>query len=292
MLLLFVCLFVCCCFSGGCHDTWTAKLPLKNHVPMFMGSFQFSEHPRVQRGLFSRLNPELLNCAVGSYSWLCSFTVAFMVICSWVHFRVPNASGLIHQLNLLLNLLNMRCTIVFVVMFMGTFQGTEHPRCIWTPSCWTWAARSSSWLCSWVHFRVLNTHVLIRQLNPKLLNLRCKIVFMLRNAKDTAVSFYHHHLKLPEYEYKGKWANYLDLFLPGKGEPGLCPSVQVSPACVVLDSWAWLVSFCTIECGLCLSVQVSVACVVLYRWVTCVILYRWAWLVSFFTVESGLCRSV
>ncbi|XP_070206124.1 sulfotransferase 1B1-like [Littorina saxatilis] len=68
--------------------------------------------------------------------------------------------------------------------------------------------------------RVLNTHVLTRQMNPKLLNVRSKIVFMLRNAKDTAVSFYHHHLKLPEYEYKGSWADYLDLFLTGKVDYG------------------------------------------------------------------------
>ena len=93
---------------------------------MFMRSFQFSEHPRVQRGLFSRLNPELVNCAVGSCSWLCSFKVVFIVICPWVHFRVPNASALIRQLNP--KLLNMRHTIVFMVMFICTFQGTEHPR--------------------------------------------------------------------------------------------------------------------------------------------------------------------
>lgn len=85
--------------------------------------------------------------------------------------------------------------------------------------------------------RVLNTHALPRQLNADLLRMRAKIVFILRNPKDVAVSFYHHHLKLPEYEYRGSWAAYLHLFLTGNGRvatPLFSPSFDTHAQTVFL----------------------------------------------------------
>lgn len=65
--------------------------------------------------------------------------------------------------------------------------------------------------------RTFNTHFLFRQLPPAVQQGKCKLIFIYRNPKDVAVSFYNHHCKFPEYDYKGKWSDYLTgLFLPGQ----------------------------------------------------------------------------
>ncbi|KAJ8309367.1 hypothetical protein KUTeg_014241 [Tegillarca granosa] len=77
-----------------------------------------------------------------------------------------------------------------------------------------------------VHFdsipspRILNSHLLFHQLPEDLIKQKCKIVFIDRDPKDVAVSFYHHHKKLKNYEYEGKWENYLYMFLEGKVDFG------------------------------------------------------------------------
>nr|KAG5688893.1 hypothetical protein BaRGS_016461 [Batillaria attramentaria] len=65
--------------------------------------------------------------------------------------------------------------------------------------------------------RTFNTHFFFRQLPPAVHVGKCKLCFIYRNPKDVAVSFYNHHYKFPEYEYKGTWSDYLTgLFLPGQ----------------------------------------------------------------------------
>ncbi|KAK3607134.1 hypothetical protein CHS0354_036077, partial [Potamilus streckersoni] len=65
--------------------------------------------------------------------------------------------------------------------------------------------------------RVLNTHLKFSQLPRDMIEKRCKIVLILRNPKDVAVSFYHHHSGIVTvYQYEGKWENYLSLFNNGK----------------------------------------------------------------------------
>ncbi|XP_046569951.1 sulfotransferase 1A1-like isoform X1 [Haliotis rubra] len=68
--------------------------------------------------------------------------------------------------------------------------------------------------------RVLNTHVLLRHLNPELFEKKIKIIMVVRNPKDVAVSFYHHHKKLVEYEYNGQFTNYVPNYLDGKVDSG------------------------------------------------------------------------
>lgn len=63
--------------------------------------------------------------------------------------------------------------------------------------------------------RVLNTHFLFEQLPPPAQSGQHKLVFVYRNPKDVAVSFYNHHFKFPEYEYKGSFSDYLHLFYNG-----------------------------------------------------------------------------
>ncbi|XP_067673518.1 sulfotransferase 1B1-like [Haliotis asinina] len=68
--------------------------------------------------------------------------------------------------------------------------------------------------------RVLNNHVLLRHLNPELFEKKIKIVMAVRNPKDVAVSFYHHHKQFDEYEYKGQFTDYVPMYLDGKVDCG------------------------------------------------------------------------
>ncbi|KAL8611071.1 hypothetical protein ACOMHN_064362 [Nucella lapillus] len=69
--------------------------------------------------------------------------------------------------------------------------------------------------------RILNTHVLLHQLPQKVQDGKAKIIFLYRNPKDVAVSFYNHHRKIHEYEYQGEFSDYLSgLFLKGKVDFG------------------------------------------------------------------------
>lgn len=67
--------------------------------------------------------------------------------------------------------------------------------------------------------RILNTHVLYRHL-PGLHNRKCKIIYVTRDPRDVAVSFYNHHRKLTSYyHYDGTWDDYFELFINGNGIP-------------------------------------------------------------------------
>lgn len=63
--------------------------------------------------------------------------------------------------------------------------------------------------------RVLNTHFPFRMLPKQMKEKNTKIVLILRNPKDVAVSFYYHHLGMNIFEYEGKFADHLKLFMQG-----------------------------------------------------------------------------
>ncbi|XP_071093506.1 sulfotransferase 1B1-like [Haliotis cracherodii] len=64
--------------------------------------------------------------------------------------------------------------------------------------------------------RLLNTHFKLSLLPPDIVKKRCKIVYLLRNPKDVAVSYYNFMLKLPYYNYRGKWDNFMKYHVLGK----------------------------------------------------------------------------
>lgn len=66
--------------------------------------------------------------------------------------------------------------------------------------------------------RILNTHLLFCDIPRDFVEKKCKIIYILRNPKDVAVSFYNHHVRLLDYEYSGTWRSYLPRFLSGRGE--------------------------------------------------------------------------
>ncbi|XP_052218442.1 sulfotransferase 1A1-like isoform X2 [Dreissena polymorpha] len=63
--------------------------------------------------------------------------------------------------------------------------------------------------------RVLNTHIPLRLMPKDTLSNKTKIVFVQRNPKDICVSFFNHHSKIVEYEFNGKFENYVNRFLKG-----------------------------------------------------------------------------
>ena len=65
--------------------------------------------------------------------------------------------------------------------------------------------------------RIINTHVCFRHLPKDFKNRKCKILYMIRNPKDVAVSFYNHHSKVMEYQYSGTWEHYLPRYIKGDG---------------------------------------------------------------------------
>ncbi|XP_060599448.1 sulfotransferase 1B1-like isoform X2 [Ruditapes philippinarum] len=66
--------------------------------------------------------------------------------------------------------------------------------------------------------RVLNTHVYYSRLPEKAKELGCKMIYVLRNPKDLAVSLYNHTKGITLYNYDGKWDHFLPLFLQGRTE--------------------------------------------------------------------------
>ncbi|WAR01106.1 ST1A2-like protein [Mya arenaria] len=52
---------------------------------------------------------------------------------------------------------------------------------------------------------------------------RLKCIFVVRNPKDVAVSFYNHTVNLCMYDYKGKFENYLQMFMRGETDYGSYP---------------------------------------------------------------------
>lgn len=69
--------------------------------------------------------------------------------------------------------------------------------------------------------RVMNTHVPYAYLPKEILEKKTKIVFTTRNPKDTATSFYNHHIALQGiYGYTGSFNAWFQLYQDGKVDYG------------------------------------------------------------------------
>ena len=64
--------------------------------------------------------------------------------------------------------------------------------------------------------RVFNTHFRFHQLPEDLKTKRCQIIYLLRDPRDVSVSFYQLQLAHAHYDYKGKWHDWLPVYLEGK----------------------------------------------------------------------------
>lgn len=67
--------------------------------------------------------------------------------------------------------------------------------------------------------RPINTHYHFDRLPPEFFSKKVKIIYMTRDPRDVAVSFFNHHKRLAEYyKYDGEWKNYLPMFKMGNGK--------------------------------------------------------------------------
>ncbi|XP_067664994.1 sulfotransferase 1A2-like [Haliotis asinina] len=64
--------------------------------------------------------------------------------------------------------------------------------------------------------RLLSSHLLMKHLPEDVLKKRVKVITVLRNPKDVAVSFYNFSKTFPDAKYNGKWENYLQPMFQGK----------------------------------------------------------------------------
>ncbi|XP_067656010.1 sulfotransferase 1C2A-like [Haliotis asinina] len=64
--------------------------------------------------------------------------------------------------------------------------------------------------------RVLNTHLQPQVLPEGLRTGACRVIYLIRDPKDVAVSWYTMHTSYSHYEYTGQWQDWLPMFLEGK----------------------------------------------------------------------------
>ncbi|XP_025972468.2 sulfotransferase 1B1-like isoform X2 [Dromaius novaehollandiae] len=64
--------------------------------------------------------------------------------------------------------------------------------------------------------RIIKTHIPAHLLPKSFWENRCKVVYVARNAKDVAVSFYHFDLMNMLHPHPGTWEEYLEEFMAGR----------------------------------------------------------------------------
>ncbi|KAJ8245629.1 hypothetical protein GJAV_G00272790 [Gymnothorax javanicus] len=64
--------------------------------------------------------------------------------------------------------------------------------------------------------RVIPTHLPQNMVPRQVLSKNCKVIYVIRNPKDTAVSMFHYYQQNPHLPSIQKWAAFLDLFLKGE----------------------------------------------------------------------------
>ncbi|NXD43527.1 ST1B1 Sulfotransferase, partial [Copsychus sechellarum] len=68
--------------------------------------------------------------------------------------------------------------------------------------------------------RIIKTHIPAHILPKSFWENHCKMIYVGRNAKDVAVSYYHFDLMNKFHPHPGTWAQYLEEFMAGRGGTG------------------------------------------------------------------------
>ncbi|KAM8968524.1 sulfotransferase 1 family member D1-like [Sarcophilus harrisii] len=64
--------------------------------------------------------------------------------------------------------------------------------------------------------RLVKTHLPVELLPPSLWKNNCKMIYVARNAKDVAVSYYYFHMMAKMHQEPGTWEEFLEKFMTGK----------------------------------------------------------------------------
>ncbi|KAJ8355388.1 hypothetical protein AAFF_G00172180 [Aldrovandia affinis] len=64
--------------------------------------------------------------------------------------------------------------------------------------------------------RLIPTHLPKNMVPRELQTKQCKVIYVIRNPKDTAVSMFHYYQQNPHLPKVDKWATFLDMFLKGE----------------------------------------------------------------------------
>jgi len=59
--------------------------------------------------------------------------------------------------------------------------------------------------------RVIKTHMPLEFLPPKILE-KCKVVYVARNVKDCAVSYFHHNVHVQPHDFQGSFSDFVNVF--------------------------------------------------------------------------------
>merc|ERR1711970_560391 len=59
--------------------------------------------------------------------------------------------------------------------------------------------------------RVIKTHMPIEFLPPQIFE-KCKVVYVARNVKDCAVSYFHHNMNIAPHDFQGTFSDFVDIF--------------------------------------------------------------------------------
>ena len=72
--------------------------------------------------------------------------------------------------------------------------------------------------------RVLSTHMPFSRVPRDFLSCDCKLIWVVRNPWDVAVSYYHFIKNISVFQYTGQWSGFFDLFLDGSSKLHLSQS--------------------------------------------------------------------
>ena len=80
--------------------------------------------------------------------------------------------------------------------------------------------------------RVLATHMPFSRISRDFLSRACKVIWVVRNPWDAAVSYFNFIKKLSVFDYAGDWHGFFELFLDGNGEHISCSDFWSPGTCV------------------------------------------------------------
>ncbi|XP_007445431.1 sulfotransferase 1 family member D1-like, partial [Python bivittatus] len=88
---------------------------------------------------------------------------------------------------------------------------------------------------------LIKTHLPVQMLPKSFWEKNCKIIYVARNAKDVAVSFYYFYKMAKVHPEPGTWEEFLEKFMDGNGKWIVNPSKALSLLSMIMSRWVHLI---------------------------------------------------